>query len=231
LNKSAYLKTSKTASFGLLAILPLLVCYEYLAYIINKGFKYQIRNHADIYIKQLFEKIGINGSLVIPGILAALAIALFLRQDDVKIKLRYFLYIILESACYAGLIGLIVGKLTDYILLTTVDPAGARVQIMLGLGAGVYEELVFRAIIYYYTAFTLIRLIDLDVWLGFFIAMCLSSVAFSWFHYISGAPFNWYSAVFRFFAGTLFCIMYQVRGLGVTAWTHSLYDVYIVLAS
>jgi len=29
--------------------------------------------------------------------------------------------------------------------------------------------------------------------------------------------------------GLLFCLLYEIRGLGIAVWTHSLYDVFVFL--
>jgi hypothetical protein len=60
-------------------------------------------------------------------------------------------------------------------------------------------------------------------------AAVLGALIFSAFHYIGpyGDPFETGSFVFRAVAGLLFSGVYLLRGLGITAWTHALYDVFL----
>jgi Type II CAAX prenyl endopeptidase Rce1-like len=58
-------------------------------------------------------------------------------------------------------------------------------------------------------------------------ATVLGAAIFSAFHYIGpyGDQLQVYSFVFRMVAGLFFSALYLVRGFGITAWTHALYDV------
>jgi hypothetical protein len=44
-----------------------------------------------------------------------------------------------------------------------------------------------------------------------------------------GDPFRLDSFTFRFIAGVFFSAMYLARGFGITAWTHALYDVIVLV--
>jgi hypothetical protein len=65
---------------------------------------------------------------------------------------------------------------------------------------------------------------------GAILVIC-SSAAFSLFHHVGpGAePFEIGRAVYRFVAGLLLGGLFVLRGLGVTAYTHAAYNVYLVL--
>jgi hypothetical protein len=59
----------------------------------------------------------------------------------------------------------------------------------------------------------------------------VGALLFSAFHYIGpyGDPFALGSFIFRLIAGVLFSAMYLLRGFGITAWSHALYDVFLSL--
>src|SRR5206468_85192 len=59
----------------------------------------------------------------------------------------------------------------------------------------------------------------------------LGAAIFSAFHYIGpyGDRLQIYSFVFRMIAGLFFSALYLLRGFGITAWTHALYDVSLLL--
>ena len=59
----------------------------------------------------------------------------------------------------------------------------------------------------------------------------LGALIFSAFHYIGpyGDRLELGSFTFRTIAGVLFSGLYLLRGFGITAWTHALYDVFLAL--
>jgi hypothetical protein len=59
----------------------------------------------------------------------------------------------------------------------------------------------------------------------------LGALIFSAFHYIGpyGDRLELGSFTFRAVAGVLFSGMYVLRGFGITAWTHALYDVFLAV--
>jgi hypothetical protein len=100
--------------------------------------------------------------------------------------------------------------------------------LVLSLGAGVYEEAVFRL-----GALTLISVVLCDVIRvpakpGLCAAVLGSSVLFAFYHYWGAEPFGWRSMVFRTLAGIYFSILFLCRGFGITVGAHSAYDVLIV---
>jgi hypothetical protein len=62
-------------------------------------------------------------------------------------------------------------------------------------------------------------------------AVTLGALIFSAFHYIGpyGDPLRLDSFVFRAIAGVAFSALYVVRGFGITAWTHALYDILVLV--
>jgi hypothetical protein len=62
-------------------------------------------------------------------------------------------------------------------------------------------------------------------------ATLLGALVFSAFHYIGpyGDVLELRSFAFRAIAGVLFSGLYLVRGFGITAWTHALYDVFLTV--
>src|SRR5437763_589768 len=62
-------------------------------------------------------------------------------------------------------------------------------------------------------------------------ATLIGAAIFSAFHYIGpyGDRLQVYSFVFRMVAGLFFSALYLTRGFGITAWTHALYDVLLLV--
>jgi hypothetical protein len=68
------------------------------------------------------------------------------------------------------------------------------------------------------------------MWAGV-MATLVGALVFSAFHYIGpyGDRLDLPSFTFRALAGLVFSAMYLLRGFGITAWTHALYDVFLTL--
>jgi hypothetical protein len=98
---------------------------------------------------------------------------------------------------------------------------------MLSLGAGLYEELLFRVLLVTALAWGARRLFGWTPRAAGTLAVVVSALAFSAFHYVGayGDPFTLASFTFRALAGLAFSALYVLRGFGITAWTHALYDV------
>lgn len=231
LNESGYLKSSRTPLFGFIAVIPLLFFYEALVVTVNQAQVVEIRNGADVIFKTLLSYLGLHGPFAY-GILlfGILILLLFLRRRGQPLpRLRYFLYMLMESGVYASFLGYAVGTLTGYVLSLGNLPIGTVPQLMLSLGAGVYEELVFRAFLFGTTAIALQRMFKIKPLSSYLTTALFSAILFSVFHYFSNEPFEFYSFLFRFFAGLLFCLIYFLRGYGIAVYTHTLYDLMIIL--
>jgi hypothetical protein len=101
---------------------------------------------------------------------------------------------------------------------------------MLSLGAGIYEELLFRVLLVGLFAWIGRRVLGFRPLIAGTSAAIAGALIFSAFHYIGpfGDPWQLYSFVFRTIAGLFFSALYLTRGFGITAWTHALYDVFLV---
>lgn len=99
---------------------------------------------------------------------------------------------------------------------------------VLSLGAGIYEELIFRL-----AGFTLLSILLVDIlrirkpW-AILLMVAVSSFLFSAYHYLGPEPFAWRTFAFRAAAGIYFGLVFFTRGFGVTAGTHVAYDLLVV---
>ncbi|MHC4726612.1 MAG: CPBP family intramembrane glutamic endopeptidase [Planctomycetota bacterium] len=106
-------------------------------------------------------------------------------------------------------------------------------NIITGIGAGIYEELVFRLIL-----ICLLMLLFQDVFRlthknSIVLAVLISAALFSAHHHIdflsgqpnANDPFNSIRFAFRTIAGIYFAVLFAIRGFGITAGTHAFYDI------
>ena len=102
---------------------------------------------------------------------------------------------------------------------------------MLSLGAGLYEELLFRVLLVSALAAGARAVFGWSMKGAGVFATLVGALIFSAFHYIGpfGDPFRLTSFTFRALSGVAFSALYLLRGFGITAWTHSLYDAFLLL--
>jgi hypothetical protein len=237
-----YFENTRTHTYSLLFALPLLVLYEIGAMMIA-GRDGGMRNGADVLLRTLLAAGGLNGTLAFTAVLAvgaAVIVGLEQKRKRVPIRTGYFGLMLVESAAYALLFGGLIAAATQVVLGGAVRMAADQGSItklpmldgvVLSLGAGIYEELLFRVLL---TGglFALLLAAGVRRTTSGVIAVIVSAFIFSAFHYIGpyAYPLELNSFTFRFLAGLAFSALYMIRGFGVAAWTHALYDVFLVVA-
>lgn len=97
------------------------------------------------------------------------------------------------------------------------------------LGSGIYEEVLFRLLLYG-TLVWLFKAVT-DAKAAVVVAVLVSSVGFSLAHYVGPHADAWHlrSFVFRTLAGVVFAALLTGRGLGVTVGTHCAYNLLVGL--
>ena len=203
-----------------------------------------VRNGADVLLKQIFVALGGRHGLIVFGALLVGAGGFAVLRDwrTKPVEPRIFGLMLAESALYALVFGLVTGTLTSLLLpgLSLLSPAPALgiqaaspwslpTQLMISLGAGIYEELLFRVLLVSGLAWLMRRVLRWGHTAAGVLAVVLGALIFSAFHYVGpyGDSFQIASFTFRAVAGVLFSALYLLRGFGVTAWTHALYDVFL----
>lgn len=115
---------------------------------------------------------------------------------------------------------------------------GAHQELALAAGAGLYEELIFRALLLGGGILLLFAIARLLGWSDgvrpalVACALALSSLAFAWAHRL-GDPLAFTPEVFAFraLAGLVFGGLFLLRGLAVAAWAHAGYDALLLLST
>ncbi len=105
-------------------------------------------------------------------------------------------------------------------------PLMARATI--SVGAGLYEEMLFRLVALAILHFVLVDLIGLSQRWGYAIGIVLSALGFAFYHTPS-LPAEWAYFVFTLLAGVYFGTVYVMRGFGVVVMTHAIYDILVLV--
>ncbi|MCG3121183.1 MAG: hypothetical protein ALAOOOJD_04183 [bacterium] len=236
-----YFQKTRSHFFGLLSIFLLLVIYETSSAKIYADQQIHIRNSAEVMLQRFLWFMGIRNNLFLWAVyILALVWAFWLakKQNLVDFKFVYFPYSIFESTLYALLVGMIAGQLTERtnglamrVLQNKTSITDVGANLTSALGAGIYEELLFRLILV-----SLILLIFEKLKFGggrlihAAFAVIISALLFSGFHYLGGREAMAFdSFIYRFYAGIILGALFVVRGIGVASYTHSIYNLLLIL--
>ncbi|MEO8295957.1 MAG: CPBP family intramembrane glutamic endopeptidase [Gemmatimonadota bacterium] len=240
-----YWQAARAPRYSLLFALPLLLLYELLAFVLSHDAIAGVRNGADVLLKSVFVALGGRNGVLIFGVLLVGTGAVLAYRDwrraGRELSWRVFPGMMAESVFYAVIFGFVTASITSIVLHGTLYVAAGATQggmtqldlptqLMVSLGAGIYEELLFRVLL-------VAGLAKLGAMLGWrplvagIFAAIIGALIFSAFHYIGpyGDPFEISSFTFRTIAGILFSALYLIRGFGIAAWTHALYDIFLTL--
>lgn len=238
-----YLTVVREPRYSVLFAFPLLLLYEGLAFALSQSAFHGVRNGADVLLKTAFVAFGGARGLAVFTLLligaGAWLVARDLRRRPGPLVGRVFGLMLAESVLWALLLGGVVAWLTGLLLspplaqATAADPVPLSLpaQLVVSLGAGLYEELLFRVLL-------VSGLVAGGVALGWKrpvavgVALAASALIFSAFHYVGplGDAWSLESFTFRAVAGLVLSGIYVARGFGIVAWSHALYDVFLSLA-
>jgi len=107
------------------------------------------------------------------------------------------------------------------------------VDLVTGIGAGIYEEFVFRLILICLLMFLFQDILKVSRQNSIILSVLIAAVLFSAHHHIffvngqfhTGEPFSVSKFIFRTIAGIYFAVLFAVRGFGITAGTHAFYNI------
>ncbi len=235
---TGYIKKTRFLAFGMPAILPLIVFYEIMVKVQYREMILDVRNSAELFLKDFFAAFGLNDPIILLSIyITATGIAIYFARKSGYVFPRYYaiFLVVIESMVYAAFLGSVTRFITNQLLrLQTglAEPLKELLpQILMAVSAGVYEEILFRLIMLGFLLLLLRQLMQSKRWLQIATAVFVSSVIFSVFHYASYEYFTWSSFTFRFVAGCILGLLFVHRGLAVAVYTHAFYDFFFFLQS
>jgi len=223
---------------SLVLVFPLFVIYQ-----IGVLFTLPLLNGADFLTVFLFRKVGLStnaylGYTALVTVLFAIAVAVLRRKQRFDPKL--IVPVLIESAIYAMVMGTaIIFVMTKLLHISpqlaggggVIANQGTVTRAVMSIGAGVYEETVFRLGMVGGIVALLHKVLGLHRWLAVLTAFVVSSLLFSAMHHIPpyGDPLHLGIFTFRFLAGLCFATIFWTRGFAVAVYTHALYDLYVLL--
>lgn len=224
-----YLEASCTLAASYVFVAPLVAVYE-----LGVTLDPQSRNGADPLFREIFGHFSHLGMIVLNMLLlAGLFFAIgHTRSRRIKVRGLYW-SMLLEStlwACAFLAVGIWMppGHFPDARPLVIDLPPMAR-GIVASIGAGVYEETIFRLVLMGGLVVVLRDLMGGHPGWAVPAALVVSSVLFSYAHHtIGGEAWDWQRFYYRSMMGGLLGLIFWFRGLGIAVWVHALYDVALV---
>lgn len=223
---------------SLIFVIPMLLIYEGGMLVLGPG---DMRNGADVWLRSLLDLLGFGQYFLLPVLTCGILLAWHhLLQQRWRLEPGVLSVMLVESAVLA-LILLGVARLQGWLFYSWTSAALVPGEILLQLGgfvrqlviyfgAGIYEELLFRLMLLPAVA-AAARAAGVSRTGSMVIAVVATSLLFSAAHYqlfaSAGDEFDWFSFLFRFLAGVFFAILFLLRGFGIAAGTHTLYDVLV----
>jgi len=231
--RAGYLAWSRDPATSLFAVLPLWLLYEVLRLLLAPS----ERNGAEVMVGESLRLLGPHAVVMMRVIFAGtvLVAAWSLHRRRVPWA-RVAAVIALEGAVYGLMLGPTASALaaSSHRLLARGVEGRLASDLVASLGAGLFEELVFRLALVSILSLLVARPCEvarLPRATPAVVAVIGSAVVFSLFHHVgAGAPpIQRDVFLFRVAAGLLLGFLFVVRGFGVAVYTHALYDVHYYL--
>ena len=233
-----YFVRSQQPLHSLMLLLPFILAYE-VGTFRYAGAMGGRQLAARTWVQQFLELFGAAGDYL-PGLAVVVVLLAMHLSQRRKWRLRPGLYVAMacESLALALpllLFGLLTGS--GHATAAFAGPGGAENRpvfdslqqgVLLSLGAGIYEELVFRLVLIAAVHFIIVDLLGMPPRRGAVAAILVSSCLFAMAHFNRSNPFTSPAFAFYAIAGFYFAMIYLLRGFGIVAATHAFYDVMVV---
>ncbi|MCE5186273.1 MAG: CPBP family intramembrane metalloprotease [Planctomycetaceae bacterium] len=247
---NSYAERTSRPIYALIYLLGFLLFYEVGTLLIQPETwqslaEPQMRVVAFVWVQDLLKYLGFSARMTwVAAPLVVVVILLALQFTSKKSwKINFGDFVLMTAECIFLSIPLIVLSL----LLNRASPEqGAAVvtaspglehrllvDVITGIGAGIYEELIFRLIMICLLMLLFQDLCGLDRKASIIISVFISAVLFSVHHHFFFANGHFYRGdsftvgkfIFRALAGVYFAVLYAVRGFGITAGSHAFYNI------
>ena len=220
---------------SLILVFPLFLIYQ-----VGVLFTLPMLNGADFVTTLLFRTFGLTltGYLgLLGGVLVLFLVTITALGRRQRFNRSVVVPVVLESVVWALTMGsLIVFVMTRVLgisprLAGGIEGQGLLTRFVMSLGAGVYEESVFRLGLLSGLALVLEKIVRVARWAALLGALVLSSTVFSAMHHLPpyGDPLAIGPFVFRVLAGLFFGLLFLRRGFAVAVYTHACYDIFVLV--
>jgi membrane protease YdiL (CAAX protease family) len=217
-----YWAESRRPLASLVFIAPLLIVYETGVLLLGA------QTGADAFMRRLLDLLGFGQHLLLPILMVCILLGWhYLAREPWQLSGGILSAMAVESLMLG--LGLRVICFVQNALV--VLSLGGQIKDAVGfLGAGIYEELLFRLILLSLLAWAF-RRAGTTPRVSLIVAVLLSSLLFAAAHHVgpTGETLQWSRFVFRTLAGIFFSVVFIYRGFGIAAGSHAAYDILTAL--
>ncbi|NQV30856.1 MAG: CPBP family intramembrane metalloprotease [Candidatus Marinimicrobia bacterium] len=225
-----YLNSSRTIHYSLVITFPVLVIYEIGIFVLFRNAFFEMRNTGEILLRNLFETLHMTNPYVVSGILLACFVAVMWRGYRIEkrsgIRSNYIVYMLLESMLWASILFMAMQLFSQLPLqMGTLEDKISNVN--LAVGAGIFEELIFRLVLIGAIIVILERGLSFERTTAVPLSIFLAACVFAGFHlFLEVYQFPVFSQ--RVFGGLILGTLYYYRGYGISVYTHIIYNILIL---
>jgi membrane protease YdiL (CAAX protease family) len=217
-----YWVESRRPLASLVFIAPLLIVYE--AGVLLLG----VQNGADAFMRRLLDVLGFGQHFVLPILTVCILLGWhYLSRESWRLSGGIISAMAVESLML-GLCLRVISFVQNAVVAMSI---GEKIKEGIGfLGAGIYEELMFRLILLSVLAWAF-RRAGTKPEISMILAVVISSLLFAAAHHVGpyGEPLQASRFLFRFVAGVFFALLFVYRGFGIAAGSHAAYDLLVGL--
>lgn len=260
--RDSYFERTSRPIYAIVFLLPFIVFYEFGTILINTDVlrQFQVRVVAFVWLQNFLDYLGFGSKLawVAPPLAVVVILAAMQMTSRKSWRIWFGDIVPMTVECILLAVPLIVltlflnspspqqgdmAWLDSGLLAVSQGQAGdvgaqryLLTNIVTGIGAGIYEELVFRLILIGLLMMLFQDVLRLSQRSSIIFSVLLSAALFSAHHHIvfldgqlaQYAEFNWTEFIFRSIAGVYFAALFAIRGFGITAGAHAFYDIIAV---
>jgi hypothetical protein len=225
---------------SLLLVAPMVFAYEWAVIWLGGATPGRLRTGADTWMRNALASLGLDDRWLLPLLLVVILLGWqVVSYRDWRFSPGILAGMAVESLVWAVML-LGISRLIDagfsylenrgtgVLMLGPVRESPFFASLIGYIGAGVYEETLFRLILVP-VFFGVLRLLQAPQILASSLAVTGSALLFALAHHagIPGEPFTWFAFIFRWMAGVFFAWVFVLRGFGVAVGTHAIYDILV----
>ena len=232
--KNTYFSNSKDILVSLIFIFPFVLLYEIICFFYFQDKNYQIRNSADVIIRDFFNLFGsFSDEIYSITLFAILLFIYFVNKSSNKkilINYKYLILMFIEGIVFGFLLLLLLNDISIFYIPDHLYQSNLLLNLYLCIGAGIWEEILFRLLLFSFLYKFIKSLFKEQDIIVLFLSVVLSAILFSLFHYIGNNAdiFNLNTFLIRTFGGIFLGLLYYYRGFGIVVISHISYDFILV---
>lgn len=234
----SYIEDTHRPLHCLVFLLPLVVLYE-----IGTAWLHpdpaaadQSRVIAFLLFQRFLEVLG-AGSVLLPGIAVVVILLVWhiATGEPWRVRVRTVLWMAAESVALGVpmivLSSIVSSKAAPVLMTLSPQHAYMMDRLLLSVGAGIYEELIFRLMLISLLHLVMVDIAKVREQKAAVIIVMVAAVVFSLYHYLGPETFAWSSFAFRTIAGLYLGAIFVVRGFGIAVGAHAAYDIMVIISN